>query len=213
MTEAAEISQTGYQILGWTNLAYYLGVLGYAEYVTATSGYYWVKTIFGGPANSKWTTNLGIRILLPFTTGIYGIMFVLSLFVDGIYGKFFEWMWKFSVYGFYGLNILTTFWDDIYRVWQGDTETSSILDIFGIEDTSPGIWEAFPEFKTLFFVKIGIFVLHISMYLGFRNKSQEYIDYRIKCPKGDCPLKTGKKTKETEKDEPASDDVIDNFDF
>ena len=164
-------------------------------------------------ANDKWITNIGIRLLLPFTTGIYGIMFVLSLFVDSIYGKFFEWMWKFSVYGFYGLNLLTTFWDDIYRAWRGETVTGgNILDIFGL-DTSPGVWEAFPEFRTLFFVKIGILVLHTSMYLIYRAKAQEYIDYRMKCPKGDCPVETEEKNEKTEADKPTSADLLDNFEF
>ena len=198
-------------MLGWTNLAYYAAVVSYVEYITATSAYYEVKDFFGENANSKWATNLGIRFLLPFTTVIYAIMFILSLFMPSIFGNFFEWMWKFSVYGFYGLNLLTTFWDDLYRVWGGETVSGgSLLDLFGID--SPGVWEAFPEFRTMFFAKLDVLFIHVGLYLIYRSKSEDYLTYRMKFPnEEDC---TEEKDENKEEEEIAEgDDVVDLFEL
>ena len=130
MVEEAARLEFGYQIVGWTNFVYFGTVFGYAEYLASVSNFFKVKDYFGDYANSKWLCNATIRIMLPLTTGIYGIMFLLSLFWPAIYGNFYTVMMVFTFFGLYGLNIVATFWDDIYRWVLGDITDQNSLNSY-----------------------------------------------------------------------------------
>lgn len=206
-----------YQVLGWTNVIYYIGVVSYSERVTQFSTYYTdIVNLNGYPRNSKWLTQLGIRFLTPVTVGLYALLFLIGLTWGGIYNKFYSDLFRLSEVGFFGLNIVTTFWDDIYRGFFGKTRDAPyddfVLSIFGVSNPDGSLWHLFPEFEELFIFKVALWVSHLVLYTVFRSAARSYIDYRIECNRaGNC---TSEDAKTSEK-EVAEDleDIVDIIEF
>lgn len=178
-----------------------------------------------------------IRFILPLFTGVFSLLFVISLTSGAVFNGWLAVFWTLVNIGVFGVNIPILVFDDLYRMTFGvkkDQTDASVLDLvwggwwWGDSNGQEKLWVLYPEFQSFFWTKAAAWLAHVIVHIMYRSDASLYLMWRYECPTNDCTEFSDEIIQELEQSKRGSgvldaasgdttpkdrDDGLDNFDF